>query len=129
MLGIKITGEKLIDAKFKQLESADAFEVPMRDVLQDLRADAQDYPPQLPAQRYIRTQTLQRGWFLRTIRQSTTLIGELGNRVRYGGWVMGPTDQAGVHQGRWQTTRSILDEHKRAALVHFEGWTRRIIRR
>lgn len=129
MFDVRLSGDRLLDARLAQLERSDIYRRPMQDVMQMLREDAQSYPPELPNQRYIRTFTLRRGWFARAIDQGDTLLGEVGNNVRYGPQVMDRFDQKPIHQGRWQTTRDILTENTRRIVDTFAAWIGRSISR
>ena len=86
----------------------------VNDSLDELRRSVPPYPPELPNQRYIRTEDLGRSlgsgfgggfqsgtpdiWLVRS--QGSAHIGEYGSRVEYASFVIGEGSQAEIHQGR-----------------------------
>jgi hypothetical protein len=67
------------------------------------------YPPERPAQTYIRTGTLGAGWTI----TSNTNGYTISNDTPYTKWVVGNAyglEQAWMHQGRWQLLRDVQDE-------------------
>lgn len=74
---------------------------------------AQQYPPPLPQQQYVRTYDLQRGWTTPAqLTRSTNLVtARVVNPVDYSGYVQDATQQARIHQGRWPTTEQIEQRH------------------
>lgn len=129
MFDIKFSGERLIDAKFRQLEDIGTYHRPMQDSTRLLQHEMQIYPPELPNQKYIRTFALRRGWFTRETVQGGDLVGEVGNAVRYAPQVQEVEEQKPIHQGRWQTTRSVLQEQTARIVGIFENWISRTITR
>lgn len=110
-----ITGADALSAALSGLPARvqEAAKEALKQALLEMRADAQSYPPERPGQRYVRTEDLKGGWDGEPI---VSMFGEmveatLENPVGYGPYVMGPDDQAAVHQGRWRTTTQIQDAH------------------
>jgi hypothetical protein len=67
------------------------------------------YPPPPATSRYVRTFTLQRGWAITPRSDGYTI----SNDTPYAKYVTGSaygTDQAWMHQGRWQLLRDVSDE-------------------
>jgi hypothetical protein len=65
-----------------------------------------EYPPELPGQKYIRTYRLRRGWRRRPAQGGVDLV----NQVPYAPLVQGESQQAEIHEGRWQTEEEIARE-------------------
>jgi len=82
-------------------------------VMDKIMADAADYPPELPGQRYIRTGDLGRGWTdgvtLFPHKDATQLEAVRTNSVDYAGDVMG-TGQEAIFEDRWRTNEQIMDQ-------------------
>jgi len=109
---VKVTG---VEPVIKELQGfrLDRLAGVVDGVLDLIAADAAEYPPELPGQRYIRTGDLGRGWTngqtLFPHKDATQLEAVRTNSVDYAPYVMGDTDQAAVHSGRWQTDQQIMD--------------------
>ncbi len=72
-----------------------------------LRAIAQVYPAERPAQRYRRTFTLRDGWQdIAPTRSADGWQAGIENATAYGDYVMGD-DQAQIHRDRWRTVDAI----------------------
>lgn len=73
-----------------------------------------DYPPELPNQHYVRTNTLHDGW---TSAQpvfdvtDTGLTGTITNTVDYVGEVEGDGSQGDIFAGRWPTDTQVMDAY------------------
>ena len=103
---------KGIDLVLRELASLrlDALQGDVGDILDDIAADAANYPPERPNQRYVRSGDLGRGWTeSEPLMQgdATSLLAVLTNSVSYGPFVQGTEDQATVHAKRWRTTDQI----------------------
>jgi len=76
-----------------------------------IQAKAQRYPPPPPDSSYRRTGTLGRRWAVTgptaTVSEVKTIVE---NPTSYGPFVMGETEQAAVHRGRWPTTQRLIEE-------------------
>ena len=67
------------------------------------------YPPERPAQTYIRTGTLGGGWMITPNSNGYTI----GNNTPYTKYVVGNAyglEQAWMHEGRWNLLRDVSDE-------------------
>jgi hypothetical protein len=67
---------------------------------------AATYPRKRPSSKYRRTDNLMRRWKHKVSNGSAVV----SNKTRYGKWVMGATEQATVHKGRWARTDQIAEE-------------------
>lgn len=108
---LEIKGIEELYRKLNKVAAAQTLRPPMIEALtQDVRPEAQDYPPERPGQTYVRTYTLRDGWSRPPVLQATPngLEGRLGNETKYGPYVQGHDTQAWMHRGRWQTNLSIL---------------------
>lgn len=78
-----------------------------------LAYDLAVYPPERPAQIYRRTNTLGRSWTHSDPEVGLFRISVLiGNNTPYAPYVQDPEQQADVHQGRWQTTRDVMEDRQ-----------------
>jgi hypothetical protein len=90
----------------------DTLRATVIDLLRQMASDAAVYPPELPGQRYVRTNALHDGWTDGVpVVDSTgqSLVGVITNSVPYGPDVQSADDQARIHQGRWRTVEQIMD--------------------
>jgi hypothetical protein len=78
----------------------------------------QHYPPELPNQKYVRTEKLKRSWVTRpptfTRGGIRAIIFSDGTaRTKHGEYaplVMDARRQMQIHRGRWQTTKSVAED-------------------
>src|SRR5260221_1057927 len=79
------------------------------------------YPSPPPNSTYTRTFALQRGWERAVpILDNDGAVMRLINAVTHEPFVQDNESQAGVHQGRWQTTPEIADDNQEATRQAFE---------
>lgn len=87
-----------------------------------------DYPPELPNQKYVRTQNLERAW--RNAQPEFQVIptgfeSSIANSMPYSAWVQGPPEddphQAWMHKDRWKTTTTIADVRRVDIELDFEA--------
>jgi len=97
---------------------------PTREVLQLLKERMQEYPPERPNQRYVRTNDLKNGWDEYVILAGDRL-GLLRNNVPYGHLVQSEKEQAWMHVGRWPTDQQVVDEKEDQAVRIYEAYLRR----
>jgi hypothetical protein len=78
---------------------------------------------------YRRTGHLGRSWSFRVQRSRQETIGEIGNNAsdrrtgkRYGPYVMSHESQARIHQGVWDTDKSIVDQESSRIVGIFERY-------
>ena len=108
----------------------DAIKGDVSDLLDDIAADAANYPPELPSQRYVRTGDLGRGWTDSVPMLSgdaTSLLAVLTNSVPYGPEVQGTEDQKSIFAGRWRTTDQIVSAWEERAAQRIEAALGRLI--
>lgn len=87
--------------------------------------EAQEYPPERPAQRYARQYILKNSWRRGDALQSgRTVRVDITNVAAHGPYVMGD-EQADVHQGRWKKLRTIGEERKGALRARAQRWALR----
>lgn len=134
-LSISITG---IDALYKKLNRAkgiEILEVPMQESVLKLQADMKEYPSPIAlrtwvradgtagesvGQAYRRTGTLGRRWTKRVERSATGLTGRVGNNTSYAPFVQSHVLQAGIHAGRWQTDKEVLENRRPWIIARFK---------
>jgi len=120
------------DAIIRALEGIrlDAISGDVLTLMDEIAADAADYPPELPNQRYVRTGDLGRGWTDSTPMMSgdaDSLLAVLANGVSYGPFVQGAEDQRAIFAGRWRTTDQITDAWEDRAAQRIEAALGRLI--
>ena len=106
-----ITGAVEVQRDLARLR-LDALKGDIADILDDIAADAAQYPAQPSDSRYQRTNNLRDGWLDSQPVFDTdqdSLLAVLANHVGYGPFVQGIEDQATIHAGRWRTTDAIMD--------------------
>ena len=107
--------EPLLDALARYPELAEPIIHRTTDqALMGLIPDLAHYPPELPGQKYIRTNDLGEGW--KDAQPQWQAIpsgfeGSIDNPVAYGPDVQGHLTQAKIHHNRWQTDQQIVDKH------------------
>jgi len=108
-----------------------AAEPAMQQAILYLHGKLPEYPPELPNQRYQRTNTLGRRWTTMVEVGLESVIGRLGTNVPYAPWVVGPDYpgetingfemyQAKIHQGRWWQLEDVIDNNIGGAWTEFE---------
>ena len=67
------------------------------------------YPQPRPNQKYIRTFTLRNNWYIAEANSDWSRV-KIGNTTPYSPYVVGDTQQAWMHAGRWRTvTKNMMD--------------------
>lgn len=120
MAAVTVRGADELRAKLQAAGKAIAptFGAAMKDATALLRKEARVYPPKLPNQKYVRTFRLRRGW---KVQKADHTGGEVVNvDVPYNIYVQGEGRQAGIHQGRWSTEKSIADTNAEKIIKMFE---------
>lgn len=120
MATVTVRGADELRARLQAAEKAIAptFGAAMKDATALLRKEAQVYPEKLQCQKYVRTFRLRRGW---KVRRADHTGGEVANvDVPYNIYVQGEGRQAGIHQGRWSTEKSIADTNAEKIIKMFE---------
>jgi hypothetical protein len=111
-ISYKVTGVEEARRSLAQIR-LDALQGEVAAILDDMAAQAGSYPAPPPGSTYQRTNALHDGWLDSEPvfdLQADTLLATLTNPAPYGPYVQGAEDQASVHQGRWQTVESLMDE-------------------
>lgn len=94
----------------------------IREYLEHVKRQLQDYPPEHVGQRYVRTYKLQRGW---KINIPSRYYGDLYNEMPYAGVVQGVRGVQQVRFRRWGW-ESITDIARRTAKDYHDIMNRRI---
>lgn len=128
MASVEIRGLPELNRKLEELEQAvGQMTDPTSDALELLRKRMQEYPAPPPGSTYERTFNLKNSWQETVIISGTTLIGNLFSNVPYGPYVQDEEQQAGIHQGRWQTIQSVLEEQEQATVNLYEQELERLV--
>lgn len=130
---IKIEGLAPLNAKLNQIARLeDHLDGPARQAGQLLSDQMKVYPPPPPASTYDRTGRLRGSWGYDltpsgagVVVSSTGAYGPSGRR--YERYVQGPADQAAIHQGRWQTTRQVLEKQRAAVIRLYRAKVKEIL--
>lgn len=96
----------------------------MEDALRAMAATLADYPPELPNQKYIRTNALHDGWTDAVpvfVVESTGITGTITNPVSYAPEVEGDGTQKDIHVGRWPTVGGVQEAQEGAARAAVEA--------
>ena len=110
MPNIKIRGLDAVYDKFDDIEDfrAWASRPLFRSGSRIVRFMA-DYPPELPAQEYVRTGDLGRSWTVdRPKKIPKGIRVSVGTVLGYGPFVQSDQFQARIHRNRWQTDRDAV---------------------
>lgn len=87
--------------------------------------EAQDYPPELPNQRYVRTFKLRDSWRrMAAQRQGKSVTVNVSNPIEYGPDVMGE-QQGFFFVGRWKRLRAIGEAQRGALQARARAWALR----
>jgi len=108
----------------------DALHAEIAAILGDMGEDAATYPPELPNQRYRRTNKLHDEWINAQPQfdlQGETLLATLTNPINYGPPVMGADDQRAAFVGRWRTTDQIMDAWEARVAARVEDAVGRLV--
>ena len=118
---VKLFGDKALIKKFGDtaLVKSELTDATQKSVIL-FQARAASYPRQRPGSSYHRTRNLGNNWKTQVKSFASGVRGFVENAVTYGGYVMGPGEQASVHKGVWATTRMILKEKKKQIVGFFE---------
>jgi len=85
----------------------------INDGLDDVVEVMQDYPPELPDQKYVRTYSFRDAWNVSYSQSAFTIKNFVQQKgVNYAGYVVGNAigeRQAGIHAGRWKVFRKVFD--------------------
>lgn len=128
MASVEIKGLPELRRKLEELEQAiEQMADPTSDALNLLKKRMQDYPPPPPGSTYQRTYNLKNSWQETVITSGTTTIGNLFSSIPYGPLVQDRENQAGIHQGRWQTIQDVLEEEEQNAVDLYEQELERLV--
>ena len=109
---IKLDGEEEVEQVLKALSNPRLYlQNALKLAGERMKAEAKDYPPPLPNQVYVRTNTLMRNWTYRVMPSLYTVSLQVGNITPYAPKVMDAAEQAWIHQGRWRTIQEILADN------------------
>jgi hypothetical protein len=123
-----ITGAAEVQRDLQKI-ALDTLRSDIAAILSDMGDDAATYPPELPNQRYRRTNALHDEWISADPvmdLQGEALTATLTNATPHGPWVQGE-DQAAVHAGRWRTTEQIMAAWEDRVAARVEDTVGRLI--
>jgi hypothetical protein len=124
-MAVTITGLHAWMTRLQAMERAvlRGAEKGMETALRAMADTLADYPPELPNQRYVRTNDLHDGWANADVVFAPMpggISGTMTNPIAYGPDVEGAT-QAPIHQGRWPTTEGVQQAQEGAARETIEA--------
>lgn len=99
---------------------------PTQEALDLLKERMQIYPPPPANSKYDRTFDLKNSWQT-TVLLSGATLGKLTSNIPYGPYVQDADNQAGIHQGRWQTVQQVEQEEDANITAIYERELERII--
>lgn len=120
---IEVRGVEAVRAAISGI--APAINAAIRAVAMEIKGKIADYPPPPENSSYRRTMTLFRRWTVKFGPFTATI----GNNTPYGPFVQDREKQAGVHQGRWQTTQDVTDEYDPIVSKLLEDTARKAMRK
>lgn len=107
---ITITGDAAVLAKLAALARLDGVEAILNDEADTIIALGQDYPPERPGQKYVRTFDIRDSYRKEPVKRSGQAIEiTIVNESEHAEPVIG-RDQAPIHQGRWKKLKTIGEE-------------------
>lgn len=112
MLHTKLLVDREVDALLESLQSPGFLRPTFEAIGAQLNTDLAAYPPPPPDSTYRRTQTLGRSWTHEETVGLMSIQTALGNVTPYARFVQDEDYQAEVHQGRWQTTKDVLEKRE-----------------
>lgn len=120
MASVEIRGMAELRRKLEELDQAiEQMADPTSDALELLSKRMQFYPPPPPNSTYDRTGALRNSWQENLI-MSSTVLGIVYNNIDYGPYVQDAENQAGIHQGRWDTVQSVAEEEESNIVALYE---------
>lgn len=129
MLNFSITIDAAsILTKLTRLEQLDGLEATLNDEADLLVADEQQYPPELPNQRYARTGHLKNMTYHNPAQRGGNAVTvEMFSDAEYAGAVVGE-NQASAFAGRWRKFKKVAQDRRpaitaavRAAVIRLWG--------
>lgn len=120
MASVEIRGLAELNRKLAELDKViEQLADPTSDALELLSKRLQFYPAPPPNSTYDRTGALRNSW-QETVVMSSTVLGIVYNNIDYGPYVQDAEQQAGIHQGRWDTAQSVLEEEEGNIVALYE---------
>jgi hypothetical protein len=113
MIGFSVTVDAgSVLAKLAALESLAGVEDALNDEADLLVADEQQYPAEVPGQRYVRTDHLKDMTYHHPAQRSgNTIFVDVASDAEYAGAVVGE-DQAPAFAGRWRKFKKVATDRK-----------------
>lgn len=112
MLRTKLLVDREVDALLESLQSPGFLRPTFEAIGAQLNTDLAIYPSPPPDSTYRRTGTLGRTWTHEEEFGLMHIKTALGNVMPYARFVQDEEYQADVHQGRWQTTKDVLEKRE-----------------
>jgi hypothetical protein len=106
---IELIGDEEIAALLEVLSKPYFLQPAFNRIGARLRTEMAKYPPPPPDSKYRRTGKLGRSWAHEVKSSLFAMEAIIGNNTPYAPDVQGEGQQAGIHQGRWQTDQEVLD--------------------
>lgn len=126
-LDIDIRGLAELRGLLKKLaDVVDQLRTPTEEALNLLKERMQAYPAPPANSKYERTNNLKNSWQENVI-LSSPVLGSLSSNIPYGPYVQDAENQAGIHQGRWQTVQSVEEDERGNVIALYERELDRLI--
>lgn len=129
MATVTVKGEKEVQAALDFLvrlrTRPQLLREPTEEALDLLFGNIQPYPPELPNQQYIRTQTLFNSWQKVVVLSRGTLGRVTSDNVAYNQFVKQRATQAQVHQGRHSTVEDIAEKDDKETTFIYDRFIQR----
>lgn len=122
---VQISGDTATIQRLSAIEHAIDTTPPLDAVRDAALPTLRIYPPELPNQRYVRTEELKHGW---QANAAGTVI-TLDNPVDHAIPVYSDTDQAAIHRGRWKTLTELRKAVLPPVLDAYRAWVAQVVQR
>lgn len=130
MISYTVTGVEAVQAELNKIR-LDTIQDAVSAILDDMAAEAAQYPAPPPESTYKRTGQLGEKWTnaQTTFVQSSATVLEAvrENSTPYGPYVQGAETQAQVHAGRWKTVESLMADWEARAAERIEEAIGRLV--
>lgn len=125
MLRYQWQGMDVVQARLEALTDRRGLDSELESSGDVIVKEAQDYPPELPNQRYQRTYNLRDSWRRSQARRTgRSVIVDIDNAMEYGPAVMGENQEPSF-KGRWRRLRAIGEAQRGALHARARAWALR----
>jgi len=125
-LTITVSNLDVVQRKLDGISKGAYIKPVITEAARNLQTEMRRYPPKPPNSTYTRTGKLGQSWKRKITGGGGNWLAVIGSRMKYAPYVQDATEQAEIHQGRWQTIQSVAkdkrDEIFKFMLRAVRGW-------